>query len=94
MKVAITISGQIGGNNRLYRALDISKSIDITNMPYYGYRITYPSKTFAKRAIQQAFQYLRAQEPEFKGGIQYGYKKESLTYDASQAVISIANEEA
>lgn len=86
MTTIITINGQISGNNRLLRAITtIDSKSESTG--FNNYRVIFPTKAAAKKALSEAFKYLRSEEPEFaKGGISYS-KYGSLSYDASRAEI-------
>lgn len=91
MKATIRITGQTGGNNRLYnRLLAVGKRIESYKEGMYNSRIiVFETKRAAKQALWQSFTSLCAEEPGQRnkmGGINYsaGY---SLSYDASRAII-------
>lgn len=90
MKTSISISGQISGNMRLANAIKTCDS-EIESTMFNGYRITFNTKKEGKKALWDAYKYLRSQEPEFaKGGISYS-KYGTLNYDASVARIEGSN---
>jgi hypothetical protein len=87
MKTSITITGQINGNSRLVNAISTYES-ETNSIEFNNYQIIFPTKKSAKKALWEAFKYLRSEEPEFaKGGISYS-KYGSLRYDASRAEIN------
>lgn len=86
MTTIIEITGQPTGNGRLARAIQTHES-EMRSGQFYGYIVTFKTKAAAKKALWEAFKYLRSEEPEFaKGGISYS-RYGSLRYDASQAQI-------
>lgn len=91
MKTTIEISGQISGNFRLRSALATAECIIYPSM-FNGFRLTYPTKKQAKKALWDGYKKLRQNEPEMGtgiGGIRYS-KWGSLSYDASTASIQDA----
>jgi hypothetical protein len=87
MKTSIEISGQISGNSTLANAINTFDS-EMKRTMFNGYKITFKTKKAAKKALWEAFKYLRNEEPEFaRGGIFYS-KHGSLRYDASYAKLS------
>ena len=86
MKTTISITGQVSGNHTLKSALSTVDSVETSH--FQDYRIEYPTKKQAVKALSDAFQQLKAEELDYykEGGISYmrGY---SLSYDASRAVI-------
>lgn len=92
MRTEIKITGQIGGNNRLYgRLLAVGNRIDsYSNGMFHSYTIVFETKRSAKQALWKAFTSLCAEEPDQRNelsGIRYS-SGSALYYDASQAVIS------
>lgn len=86
MKTSISISGQISGNQTLAAAISTGGS-EIKQTMFNGFLLTFKTKAAAKKALWEAFKYLRLQEPLFaKFGISYS-KAGSLKYDASIAKI-------
>jgi len=87
MKTSISISGQIGGNHTLARACGTIDSEQKRTM-FNGFEIKFKTKKEAVKALSQAYQFLKSEEPEYfkQGGISYkrGY---GLWYDASKAII-------
>ena len=84
METKIVINGQINGNHRLHNAICTSKSRTET-AAFYGYRIYFKTKKEAKKALWDAYKYMRAEEPEYaKRGITY-LPGEALYYDGSKA---------
>lgn len=87
MKTTITITGQISGNHALANSIATLDS-ETKRIMFNGYQITFSTKAAAKKALWQAYKYLRLQEPEFaKFGISYS-KYGTLQYDASTAKIN------
>lgn len=86
MQTTILITGQLAGNSTLASAI-YTYECEQSRTMFGGYNITFPTKAKAKKALWQAYKYLRSNEPEFaKSGISYkrhGY----LKYDASIAKI-------
>ena len=87
MITTINITGQINGNSTLCRAIQTHNSVTTRNN-FYGYTITFKTKREAKKALWDAYKFLRLKEPEFKSGFQYS-KYGSLKYDASSAQITV-----
>lgn len=85
MKTEIIISGQISGNYRLLNALNDYQA-EYSKIPFYGHKLTFPTRKAARKALWDGYRYLLAQEPEFKHGIGYTAKT-ALHYDASIAKI-------
>lgn len=89
MKTSIVISGQIGGNHTLAAALN-SFEAETERTIFNGFCITFPTKTAARKALWEGFNYLKKtlDEPRVGsfGGLRYA-KKSALYWDASQAVI-------
>ena len=86
MTTSIEISGQISGNSTLANSISTFDS-EMKRTMFNGYKITFKTKAAAKKALWEAFKYLRKEEPDFaKGGIHYS-KYGSLRYDASTAKI-------
>jgi len=84
MQTEIRVRGQISGNAKLCRAIQIN-NCEVRNINFNGYCLTFPTKKAAKKALWDAYNKLRSEEPEFaKGGISYG-KYGILSYDASRA---------
>lgn len=91
MKTEIKITGQIGGNYRLYnRILAVGNRIEKQQSGMFNsYAIVFETKRAAKQALWKAFTSLCAEEPGQRnkfGGIRYS-SGSSLHYDASQAII-------
>lgn len=90
MQTTILVTGQPSGNITLSGAIQTYESEKIKGM-FYGYKIIFPTKAKAKKAMWEAYKYLRRNEPEFaKTGISYS-KHGYLKYDASQAIIQENN---
>lgn len=92
MRTEIKITGQIGGNNRLYgRLLAVGNRVEsYRNGMFYSYIIVFETKRAAKQALWKAFTSLCAEEPNQRNkmsGIRYS-SGSALYYDASQAAIS------
>ena len=87
MKTEIRVRGQINGNSILCRAIQ-TNNCDARSTNFFGYCLTFPTKKAAKKALWEAYKYLRSSEPEFAkgGGISYS-KYGYLSYDASKAEI-------
>ena len=86
MQTTITITGQISGNLRLLSAIQTFDS-EVKKTIFYGYQITFRTKKQAKKALWDAYKWMRNEEPVFKHGITYG-KSGYLSYDASKAKIN------
>jgi len=84
MKTTITINGQINGNNRLLRSISTFDS-KTEDAGFNNYKLLFPTKKAAKKALWEAFKYLRNEEKGY-GGISYS-KNGFLRYDASVAEI-------
>lgn len=92
MRTEIKITGQIGGNNRLYnRLLSVGDRIEsYRDGMFYSKVIVFETKRSAKQALWKAFTSLCAEEPSQRNklsGIRYS-SGSALYYDASQAAIS------
>ncbi len=87
MKTTIFITGGNGGNFTLMRA--IATPYSVTSDHFTDLAVTFGSKKEAVKALSEAFQYLKSEEPEYyrNGGISYSRSK-YLSYDASTARIS------
>lgn len=85
MLTKILIEGQISGNFTLARSLSSFSTIT-EKTSFNGFRIVFKTKKEARKALWEAFKYLRNNEPEFKRGISYS-KYGLLRYDASSAKI-------
>lgn len=87
MTTTIFITGQIGGNHTLASAIGTYESSTKTGM-FYSKIITFPTKKAAKKALWEAFKYLR-QDKEDAQASRLAYSKfGSLRYDASVAQIN------
>lgn len=86
MTTKIIISGQIGGNFTLAGAIRTYESETIEGM-FNSKIIIFPTKKAAKKALWEAFKYLRADKEDAKASrLQYS-KFGTLRYDASVAEI-------
>jgi hypothetical protein len=86
MKTIINISGQISGNQTLRNAI-LTHDAEEERSGFNGYKITFPTKKAAKKALWYGFKYLRStlDNPSSGiGGLRYS-KFGSLYYDASKA---------
>lgn len=86
MQTIIHITGQLSGNYILNSALSTTNSSFLRTNHYGGFKVTYPTKKEAYKALWIAYKSLLRKEPEFKHGIRYSPKC-ALSYDASRAVI-------
>lgn len=87
MRTEIHITGQINGNHTLRNAL--SGASEIKEGMFNSQIVVFATKAAAKKALWDAFKYLRQEEPDMVGrigGTRYS-KFGALYYDASQAVI-------
>lgn len=88
MKTSIFITGGISGNFRLKLSCTNFDLIEFSKLNFNGFRLDYPTKKLATKALSEAFQFLKSDEPDFfkQGGISYtrGFV---LNYDASHAKI-------
>ncbi len=86
MTTIITINGQISGNNRLLRAITtIDSKSESTG--FNNYRVIFPTKAAAKKALWEGYLSLKENEPDFVRRDDYSAKHGSLSYDASSAKI-------
>lgn len=81
MKTTIEVTGQLNGNRALVNSISCN---DRKNLPYGGYVLTFDTKKEAKKALWEAFKYMRANDMTSR--LQYS-KYGWLTYDASEARI-------
>lgn len=88
MTTTITINGQINGNFRLLRAISTFDS-KTEEAGFNNYRIIFTTKAAAKKALWEAFKYLRSEAPCY-GRLSYS-KHGVLSYDASVAKIKDNN---
>lgn len=86
MKTTITITGQISGNITLRGAIATFDS-EIKKTMFNGYEITFNTKKEAKKALWEAFKYLRADKQDAQASMLAYSKSGSLRYDASRASI-------
>lgn len=88
MRTEIHITGQINGNYTLRNAL--SGAEEIRNGMFNSHIAVYTSKAAAKKALSQAYRYLRGEiDPSDIGrigGLRYS-SGNAIYWDASQAVI-------
>lgn len=84
MTTTITINGQINGNFRLLGAIQTSSSKK-EDAGFNNFRLIFPTKAAAKKALWEAFKYLRSEAPCY-GRLSYS-KHGILSYDASTAKI-------
>ena len=86
MKTVIKISGQINGNFTLKHAVQTSECVDAKGR-FNSFYLFFETKKQAKSALKNAYRELKNDEPDFykDGGI--GFYNNSLSYDASNAVI-------
>jgi hypothetical protein len=82
MKCTIEITGQMGGNYTLGRAIGGQQS----NGMFHAIICRFDTKKEAYEALKEAYKTLKRQEPEFVGRHLYGAKSH-LRYDASIAKI-------
>lgn len=82
MKTTIAITGQINGNNKIYRSFDQTKAIEVRSLPFNGYSLSYTSEEVAIEAIQEAYNNMKDEEYEVE--LIAGTR---LLYDASKAII-------
>ena len=86
MKTTIKITGQVGGNFRLFSHLQ--RDAVKVEQSFANFMLYFHTKKEAKKALSQAAKNLKSLEPDFakEGGISY-FPGWQLIYDASKAVI-------
>lgn len=88
MKTSIIISGQISGNFTLKNALDSRELLEEKSLMFNNFELVYATKKAAKKALWEAFKYLRSTLDEPRVGSMSGLRYSkfgSLYYDASKA---------
>ena len=83
MKCYIKISGQAMGNGKLWRSLG-ANAFEGKDGNYGTRYFLYDTVKDAKIDLMDAYKSLKFDEPDY-GGIEMGFKNESLYYDASKA---------
>lgn len=86
MKTVIEITGQINGNSKLAGAIQTHDSETKRTM-FNGYAIVFKTKASAKKALWEAYKYLRIDKEDAEASRLSYSKFGSLRYDASQASI-------
>lgn len=86
MKTNIIITGQISGNHTLVNAISTYES-EKHNIGFNNYRLSFPTKAAAKKALWEAFKYLRADKQDAYALMLSYSKHGSMRYDASRAEI-------
>jgi len=82
MKTYIEVTGQFAGNIKLSTAIQTFDS-EMQKLPFNGYKITFKTKKEAKKALWDAYKWMKANDYN-----PLKYKKSgSLSYDASRATI-------
>lgn len=87
MKTTITITGQIGNNMTLRGAIETRDSETKCTM-FNGYEITFATKKEAKKAMWEAYKYLKADKEDARASRLAYSKYGLLKYDASTAKIN------
>jgi len=81
MKTSITISGQISGNRNLLNKIQTIDS-EVKNLSFNGFEIIFNTKKEAVKALSEARQSIKDEEPEYYNeGVSYS-RGWMLTYDA------------
>jgi hypothetical protein len=86
MKVFIEITGKPTGNRILLNAISTHESV-ITILHFGQFSILFPNYVTAIKALQDAFETLKNDEPDFKR-IELMLHQNILIYDASMAKIN------
>jgi hypothetical protein len=86
----IHVTGQISGNFTLARAIDC---FNVKKGNYNSFLMFFDSIKEAKKALKDAFYYLKSEELDFykNGGIRKDKNNNWLHYDASKAEINKLN---
>ena len=87
MKTQIRITGQVGGNHTLLFAIQTSECE--VEKDYQNYTITFNTKKEAVKALSTAYQDLNQDKEDAAASFMSYRRGHSLTYDASQAYISV-----
>ena len=88
MKVSITITGQITGNNILLAAIPTTGMESRNELPFNGYVLVFKTKALAVDALRAAFKDLISDKDDARNSnIRYS-PGISLKYDASSAKIT------
>lgn len=90
MECFIHITGQISGNFTIARAIDY---LNVKRGNFNSFLMFFDSIKKAKKALKDAFYYLKSEELDFykNGGIRKDKYNNKLLYDASKAEINKLN---
>jgi hypothetical protein len=91
MKAKIVIYGQIMGNRMLLSACQPTEhpcEFEVKKRDFNGYEIIFATKKDAINALSEAYQHLKSDREDWEASIGSYQRADSISYDASRAVIT------